>query len=158
MRIDFKPKNQEEVLSVLLFYWAYWWRALLGYLLICVPIGALYFALLSTASTAALVCTILLTLPLIIFLGAAVTLYLFRKLAFIEFKTFSVKWIIPEPQSIFERVYLTKVLIYLGTSVLSGLIFSVPFSFSVIFQAFLFYLFVKNQWLPLTIEAKTETA
>ena len=158
MRIDFKPKNQEEVLSILLFYWAYWWRALLGYLLICVPIGALYFALLSTTSTRALVCTILLTLPVIIFLVAYVTLYLFRKLVFTEFKTFSVKLIIPEPPSIFERIYLTKVLIYLGVSLLSGLIFSAPFSFSVIFQAFLFYLFVKNQWLPFVIEAKIEAA
>ena len=62
----------------------------------------------------------------------------------------------PEPQSLFERGYIKKVLIYLGVSMLSGIIVSTFLLLSVIFQAFLFYLFVKNEWLPFVIEAKEE--
>ncbi len=157
MRINFKPKNQEEVFSILLFYWAYWWRACLWGTLIVAPVAALYFALLyNSASISLMIFLIIAILPLAFLIVIVITLYVFRKLACKKFKTFSVKWTMPEPQSLFERGYIKKVLIYLGVSMLSGIIVSTFLLLSVIFQAFLFYLFVKNEWLPFVIEAKEE--
>ena len=157
MQVNFQPKNQEEVFSILLFYWAYWWRAFLGFILVCVPVVGLYFTMfMSTTSVRVYVFAILLTLPVILLIGVTITLYLFKKLASKKFKTFSVKWVMPEPGSIYERGYLKKVLVYLGISMLGNFIFGGLYAFVFIIQAFLFYLFAKNEWLPFVIEAKTE--
>lgn len=157
MQINFQPKNQDEVFAILLFYWAYWWRAFLGCALICVPVVGLYFAIfMSTTSVMVYVFAILSTLPLILLLGITITLYLFKNLASKQFETFSVRWVISEPQSILERGYLKKVLVYLGVSMLGGFIFGAFYAFVFFIQAFLFYLFIKNEWLPFVIEAKKE--
>ena len=157
MQINFQPKNQDEVFAILLFYWAYWWRSLLGWILVSVPLVGLYFAIfLSTKSVMVCVFAILLTLPLILLLGVTITLYLFKKLASKQFETLSVRWLISEPESIWERGYLKKVLVYLGVSMLAGFIFGTFYAFFFIVQTFLFYLFAKNKWLPFVIEAKKE--
>lgn len=143
MRVDFKPKNQEEVFAILLFYWAFWWRALLLCVLMLIPI---LFVILDAFD--ALLIAMLLMIP--------ITLYLFKKLASRQFKTFSVRWIMPYPESIFERNYLKNVLVYLGVSFLSSFILGEFYVFETILQAFLFYLFAKNKWLPFVIEAKKE--
>jgi hypothetical protein len=159
MQIDFKPKNQEEVFSILLFYWAYWWRAFLGCILVCIPVAILCFAIfMSTKSVLIWVIAVLLIFPAFLLSGVAITLYLFKKLASKQFKTFSVNWLMPEPESIFERNYLKKVLVYLGVSLLGGFIFGSLHALVFIVQAFIFYLFVKNQWLPFVIETKTDAA
>lgn len=160
MRIDFKPKNQEEVLAILLFYWAYWWRTIGLSVLVIVPIAVLYFVAYFTLSVSKWVFILILlsTIPLGFFSIIAITLYLFKTLASKQFETFSVRWIMPYPESIFERVYLKNVLSYFGVSTLVELILGIsfPFAISFILEIFIFYLFVKNQWLPFIIEAKIE--
>lgn len=165
MRIDFKPKSQEEVFSILLFYWAYFWRVLLLGVIMLIPIlGILisiptvgYFVIYaSSASTLIFGLFIVLIVFLEFLLIISIALYLFRKLASRQFKTFSVRWIMPYPKSIFEKNYLKNVLAYLGVSFLGSFIFGAFYAFSFIFQAFLFYVFAKNEWLPFLIESKTK--
>ena len=121
MRINFKPKNQEEVFAILLFYWAYWWRAMclflgVGSVIIMSALSLPVFSTVHDIFLALLVAFAMLTTI------TSVTLCIFKKLSSLKFKTFSVKWIIPEPQSIFEKEYFKKVLIYLGVLMLSGII------------------------------------
>lgn len=159
MRIDFKPKSQEEVFSILLFYWAYFWRVFLWavFIFLFIIVGLMLCIIAFTQGTSLLFLFYpLLILPFMVFLVIIISLYTLRKLTSKKFKTFSVKWLIPEPKSIWTREYLKKVLVYLGVSMSAVFIFGAFYAFGFILDAFLFYVFAKNEWLPFLIEPKTK--
>ncbi|MBY0281614.1 MAG: hypothetical protein K2W94_05590 [Alphaproteobacteria bacterium] len=161
MRIDFKPKNREELRSILFFYWAYWWRSLLISLLVSIPAGILYFSLDAPLLSYSFLFGIFLTLSILFYLFlivAVVPLYIFEKLVSKEFKTFSVRWNISPPKALLEKEYFKRIVIYEVASV-APFVCSVGFdSFAIILGIFMFYLFAKNEWLPFAIEAKAQAA